>query len=225
MKLTISTKTDAIKDGGSGLNFIAIEGVFPITINFASVEETKNGAKQVNFNITYKENTQALYGPVIVNKDGNINAIGMSLLNKLGVIAGLEDGADLTIEEETHKVGKDDTARDFNVITDFSDMDVYFHVIREYTRYNNKISRNLAIRNVFRAEDTASASEIASDAEEVGKQYAITLEKYCAPAYRDGVTAEEAEQYEADQAAARKGGTAAPTSAIVNKKAKAFGSR
>lgn len=231
MKLTISTKQDAIKDGGAGLNFIAEEGVFPVTLNYVSVEDTKNGAKQANFNVQYKGNDQTIYGPIIVNKDGNMNAIGMSLINKLGVIVGLADGEDLNIEEETHKVGKDQTARDFNVITDFSDEDVYMHAVREYTRYNNEIRGNLVIRNVFRAADTASASEIASEVsgDDIGKQYAITVEKYCVPSYRDGVTPEEAADYEAAKRAEReagKGGAkASPTSTVVNKKAKAFGQR
>lgn len=226
MKLSISTKQDAIKDGG-GLNFIAEEGVFPVSINFLSVEKTRNGALQANFNITYNGNTQTIYGPTIQNTDGATNTIGMSLLNKMGVLAGFDDGFDLTIEKETHKVGKDQTPQEFDVITDFSDMDLYMHVVREYTRYNNEVRRNLSIRNVFSAENMASASEIASGvpADEVGKQYKLSLEKYCVPVYRDGVTAEEAAQFEADQAAARAGNKAAPspTSAVVNKKSRAFG--
>ena len=231
MKLTISTKQDAIKDGGAGLNFIAEEGIFPVELNYVSIEDTKNGAKQANFNVQYKGNDQTIYGPIIVNKDGNMNAIGMSLLNKLGVIVGLADGEDLNIEEESHKVGRDQTVREFNVITDFSGEEVYLHVVREYTRYSNDIRGSLVIRNAFRAADTASAAEIAGDvaAEDIGKQYAITLEKYCVPSYRDGVTPEEAADYEAAKRAereAKKGGAkASPTSAVVNKKAKAFGQR
>lgn len=229
MKLTISTSADAIKDGGGGLGFIAEEGVFPVKINFVSLEETKNGAKQANFNIDYKGNSQTIYGPIIVNRDGNMNAIGMSLLNKLGVIVGLGDGEDLDIEEETHKVGKDQTPRDFDVITNFSDEEVYLHVIREYSMYQNKVQSSLVIRNAFRAEDTASAAEIAGNVsgDDVGKQYNLTIEKYCVPAYRDGVTPEQAAEYEAQRRAERtgKGGTPSPTSTVVNKKASAFGKR
>ena len=229
MKLTISTSKDAVKDGGAGLDFIAEEGIFPLTINFVSVEDTKNGAKQANFNFNYKGKAQTVYGPTIVNRDGNVNTIGMSLLNKMGVIAGLSDGEDLDIESETHKVGKDNTPREFDVITDFTDLDCYFHIIREYSRYDNKIQSSLVIRNVFRAEDTASASEIAGgvSGDDIGKQYNLTLEKYCVPTYRDGVTPEEAAAYEAEVRASRGKGKAAtsPTSAVVNKKAKAFGQR
>jgi hypothetical protein len=230
MKLTISTTKDAIKDGGAGLNFIAEEGIFPLALNFVSVEATKNGAKQANFNVQYKGNSQTINGPIIVNRDENINAIGMSLLNKLGVIVGLSDGEDLDIEEETHNVGKDDTPRTFDVITNFSDEEVYLHVVREYSRYEGKISGNLVIRNAFRGSDTASAAEIAGDVapEEIGKQHDLTLEKYCVPSYKDGVTPEEAEAFEDKKRAERtskKGGAPSPTSAVVNKKAKAFGSR
>lgn len=228
MKLTISTAQDAIKDGGAGLNFIAEEGVFPLVLNFVSIEDTKNGAKQANFNVQYKGNSQTIYGPIIVNRDGNMNAIGMSLLNKLGVILGLEDGQDLDIQEETHNVGKDQTAREFQVITDFSDSDVYLHVIREYSMYNGNVQGNLVIRNAFRASDTASASEVASgvEGEDAGKQYQLTVEKYCVPSYRDGVTPEQAADYEEAKRANRSGnkGTS-PTSSVVKKKTAAFGKR
>lgn len=225
MKLSISTKKEDIRDGGGSLDFIAEEGVFPVTMNFASISETKNGAKAVNFNFMYKDKAQTIYGPNIINIDKQQNAIGMALINKLGVIAGLGNGDDLTIETETHAVGKDNTDTEFEVITDFSNLDVWLHVVREYSRYDGRITRRMSIRNVFR-DDKASAAEIDSNTD-TGKQFEITLEKYCKPVYRDGVTPEEAEAFEANERAARSGNktAAAPTSSVVNKKRSAFGAR
>ena len=225
MKLSISTKQEDIRDGGGSLDFIAGEGIFPVTLNFVSIAETKNKAKTVNFNFDYKGKPQTIYGPVIVNTNGQQNAIGMSIINKLGVIAGLGDGDDLTIEEETHNVGKDNTPTEFDVITDFSDADVFLHVVREYSRYNGEIRRSLSIRNVFR-DDKASASEIENKSE-IGKQFALSEANYCKPVYRDGVTPEEAEAFEAAERASRAGNAtaAAPTSAVVAKKRGAFGAR
>ncbi len=225
MKLSISTSADAIKDAG-GASFLGTEGIFDVTINFVSISETTNGAKQVDFNINYKGNDQVIYGPIIVNKDGSQNEIGMQLINKLGVIVGLGEGDELTIEEETHKVGKDQKSQDFNVITDFSGQEVQLRVQREYSKNpkNSEIRRDVKIRNVFRA-DGASAAEITNDGE-VGKQRALELEKYCAaPSYKDGITPEEAEGWEKDRQKAAKSGNEAPASKVVEKKTSMFGKK
>ena len=219
MKLKISTSKDAVKDAGTGSSFINKEGIYPVRIDFVSLNETKNGAVEANFNITYKENTQTFYGVTIQNRDGKQNEIGMQLLNKLGVLQGMDDGEDLNIEEENHKVGKDGKVQTFNVITNFSGLECYMRVQREYTKYNNDIRRNLLIRNVFRAEDKASANEIINAASgvdvEFGKQMALEEEKYTSsPMYRDGVTAEEAEAWESAQRSGSKGAAAAPASTV-----------
>jgi len=222
MKLSISTSQDALKDAG-GSSFIGTEGIYDVTLNFVSISTTKNGAKQVDFNIDYKGNSQVIYGPIIVNKDEKVNEIGMSLINKLGVIVGLGEGDELNVETETHKVGKDNKSQDFEVITDFSGQDVKLRVQREYTRYNGEIQRSLVIRNVFRA-DGASAAEITNEGE-VGKQMALELEKYCAaPSYKDGVTPEEATAFDASKASAAKTG-ASPVSTVTGKKTSMFGAK
>lgn len=219
LSLKISTNADAIKDA-SGSSFINEEGIFDVTLNFVSVSTTTNGAKQADFNITYKGNNQVIYGPTIVNTNGQPNEIGMSLLNKLGVIVGLSDGDDLDIQEETHKVGKDQKEQTFDVITDFSGAEVKLRVQREYTKYNGNIRRSLVIRNAFRA-DGASAAEIANNGE-IGNQMQIELEKYCkGPSYRDGVTPEEAEAWETAQRN-NAGKNTAPTAAITNKRTSMF---
>ena len=227
----MSTKQDDIRDGGAGLGFIAGEGIFPVELDFVSINKTENGAAKVNFNVLYKGEPQTIYGPTIMNKplagekEGQPNKIGMSLVHKLGVIVGLEDGQEFTIEEEVHAVGKDRVDTTFDVITDFSDAEVYLHVVREYSRYNGEIRSALSIRNVFRAHDCASAAEIENN-KDFGKQYEISLEKYCNPVYRDGVTAEEAEAFEEQRKASRgKSASPSPTSAVVAKRTSAFGMR
>ena len=223
MKLSISTSQDSIKDSG-GSAFIGTEGVFDVTLNFVSISTTKGGAKQVDFNVSYKGNDQVIYGPIIVNKDEKQNEIGMQLVNKLGVIVGLRDGDVVTVETESHKVGKDQKEQDFEVITDFSGQDVKLRVQREYAKYNGEIKRSLVIRNVFRA-DGASAAEIANDGE-IGKQLAIELEKYCsAPSYRDGVTPEEAAAWETAQRNSKSGSAASPVGNVTEKKTSMFGKK
>lgn len=219
MKLSISTSQDAIKDV-TGSSYIRDENVYDVKILFASVKTTTNGAKTVDFNLEYKGNPQVIYGPTIINKNGQANDIGMSLINKLGVIAGLSDGQELNIESETHKVGKDQKNQEFDVITDFSSLDVKIRVQREYSRYNGQIRRALHIRNVFR-EDGASAAEISNGAE-IGKQMQLEIEKYTAgPSFKDGVTQEEATAWEESQRAGS-GKTPAPTSGVVTKRSGMF---
>lgn len=214
MKLKINATPDAVKDGGSGSSYLFDNGIFDVTINFASIEVTKGGSNKVNFNVNYNGQDQVVYGFNITNNNGDTNTIGMGLLNKLGVIAGLGDGDDLDIEEEVHKVGKDQKEQEFAVITNFSGLPCKMRLQREYGRYNGKINRRLEIRNFFR-EDGASASEIVNGSE-VGKQYALELEKYSSTSkYNDGVTPEEAEAWEEEQRAAAKGKAtvATPTAA------------
>lgn len=225
MKLTVTVNQEAIKDFSGGSSFISTEGVFDLIINFASISTTKNGAKQIDFNIDYNGNTQTLYGPTIQNKDETPNTVGMSLVSKLAVIAGLTEGGDLTIEKESHKVGKDNKYMEFDVITDFSGLECKFRIQREYTKHDGTIYRNLRIRNVFAA-NGASAAEIV-DGSEIGKQLAIELEKYVStPSYRDDVTAEEAEAWEEAQRESRgnpsEAKKAPTTSAVVDKKSKMF---
>lgn len=232
MKLKISTSKESIRDAGNGGSFISAEGIYPVRIDFVSLQETKNGAVEANFNLTYKDNQQTIYGLTIQNKDGKPNEIGMQLLNKLGVIVGMEDGDELDIEEETHKVGKDGKAQDFNVVTNFSDVECYVRIQREYTSYNDEIRRNLLIRNVFRAEDQASANEIVNQRNgndiEVGKQYKLEEEKYTtSPVYRDGVTAEAAEAWEQSQRGKKSGAssTASAVGAVTAKRSSMFGNK
>lgn len=221
LNLSISTNQEAIKDVTGGGSFVNGEGVFDVLLNFVSVDETKNKAVQVNFNIDYKGNQQTIYGPIVKNTNGEENAIGMSLLNKLGVIAGMGDGDNLIIEEETHKVGKDQKPMTFQVITNFSDLACKLRTQREYSTYNGEIRRSLRIRNVF-SEDGASASEITQDADQ-GKQLAIELEKYSStPSYLDGVTPEQAEAYEQAQRNNSKGNVQ-PKSATTEKRSGMFG--
>lgn len=213
MKFKISTSQDAVKDSG-GANFIGQSGIYDVTLNFVSLSETKNGAQQVNFNLEYNGNTQTIYGFIVANTDGEPNEIGMRLINKLGVIAGMEEGDELDVEEETHKVGKDNKEQDFDVITNFSDLGCKIRVQVEYSKYNGEIRRSLVIRNFFRT-DGASAQEIVNDSDEIGKQYKMEEEKYSStPSYQDGVTPEEAQAFDAEQ---RNGGKDKATKAKTTK--------
>lgn len=218
MRTKISASKETISES-SGSSFLNKSGIYDITIDFASVAVTKNGAEQVNFNIDYNGNKQTLWGPIVTTVDGKDVDIGNNLISKLGIVAGLDDSDELAIEAETHTVaakGGKTQELEFDVITTFSDLPCKIHVQTEVSRYNGAISDRLVVKAFFR-EDGASAEEIVNDTE-IGKRLTLVEEKYANNiTFRDGVTPEEYEQFLADRKANASGsatsGKVAPTAA------------
>lgn len=206
MKLfSVSTAADALQSSGS--SYISKSGIYEVTIKFASVEVSKNGAQSVNFNIEYNGNDQTIYGPYITNIKGEPLKIGMQLINSLGIIANLGEGEDLTIEQETFTVGKDKTAKEFNIIPQFTDLPIKIRLQEEYSiNANTKdIRKSMVPKAFYRAIDNASATEIVNNSEagvqlEKDKAYAENI------TYLDDLTADSVEAWKAAKAS----GTAAP---------------
>ena len=220
MKFKINTDPKAVAESSGGA-FMSSSGVYDATINFASIAVSKNGAESVNFNFDYNGNPVTIYGPYVTSTAGDPLEIGMNLINKLGVIAGLGDGDELDVEEETHKVGKDQKPMDFSVITNFSDLPVKVRVQEEYNinPNNDEIRKSMVIKSFFR-EDGASAEEIINETE-VGKRLALEEEKYASNiTFRDGLTPEDVDQWKKDRAANAKAGGGAAKSTPKTKAAK-----
>ncbi len=97
MKLSVSKKAEDIKDSGGGA-FINRSGIYDVILNYVQLAETKNKAYQLNFNVTHQGMDQTIYGPILVGKDGKINEITNNLLNRLCIIAGMEDGQEIETE-------------------------------------------------------------------------------------------------------------------------------
>lgn len=158
MQIKVSRNPVDVKDASGG-SFIGSSGVYPVTLDFVSLEQTKQGAITFNLNVDYNGSKQTIYGNTIFNKDESVNKIGMELLNKLLVIAGLPDDYEISTETENHKVGKDQVSKEFNVIPELSGVKIQVQVKEVVSRYNGDITRNLEIYNFFN-EDGASASEL-----------------------------------------------------------------
>ena len=90
MAKLLSVSNEALASG-SGSSYISKTGIYDVTIKFASVEQSKSGATQINFNIEHDGNTQAIYGPYISSKDGTPIKMGIKFLTELGILAGLEE--------------------------------------------------------------------------------------------------------------------------------------
>lgn len=190
MKLKVSTTPDALRDS-TGSSYISKSGIYDVTIKFASVDVSTNGAESVNFNIDYSGNDQTIYGPYVQNTNGDINEIGAKLINSLAVIVGMQEGQDYNLETEDHQVGKDKKLQTFNVITDFSDQPVKVQLQEEYSINNktNEIRKSMVIKGFFRA-DGASAAE-AKSGTDIGKQLEKVTEKYASNVtYKDNLTPE-----------------------------------
>lgn len=221
---SISTdKEDIQTSGGGGSSFISDSGIYPVTIKFASVEQSKNGAIQVNFNIDYNGNSQTIWGPYITSNDGKPNKIGRTQINNLGIIAGMTADDDIEVVEETFNVGKDNKPTEFNVIEQFTDLPVFIRVQKEYSSYNGKISRKLNPMAFYRASDTASAPEIVNGTE-VGKHYETDLAKYSTQIKYTDCTQEEAEAWEAEERAKREAAKGDSKAAAPKTAAKPAGS-
>lgn len=204
----IKTDKQSISES-SGSSFIGSSGVYDVLINFAAVNVSKGGAESISFNVDYSGNGQTFYGPYYKSKAGDYLDIGTKLYTTLGVISGLEDGDEFSIEAETHEVGKDNKEVEFDVVQELSDINIKMQVQAEYTLYEGNIQERMVIRSFFR-EDGASAEEIVNDGE-VGKRLAMVEEKYASNiSYRDGLTPETVEEW-IKNGRGKGGGSATPT--------------
>jgi hypothetical protein len=194
MKLTVSKSQEAIKDSGNGGGLINRSGIYDVTINYVQVAETKNGAYQLNFNVNSGGMDQTIYGPYITSKDGKVNEITQNLLNRLCIIAGMDDGQEIETEEAEFPVGKDQKMMEMQIIPQLSDLPVKMRIQMEYSLWDNNIQERKAIKAFYR-EDGATAAE-AESGENIGKRLALDEEKYATNVtYKDGLTEADVQEW------------------------------
>lgn len=193
MKLFVSKNQDAIKDSGDSA-YINSSGIYDIIINYVQVAETKNGAYQLNFNINHKNTDQMLYGPMLTTVDGNVNEITQNLLNRLCIIAGMDDGQEIETETAEFPVGKEQKLTEMEVIPELSGLPCKVRVQMEYSLYQNKVQERKAIKAFYR-EDGATAAE-AESGENIGKRLSLDQEKYADNVtYKDGLTEQDIKEW------------------------------
>lgn len=181
---TTSTKQDMIQEQTG--DYINKSGMYPVTIKFASVNTSPNGSMAIDFNVDYKGSTTTIYGLRLTNNDGSDN-FQKALFNKLLIILGIESLDEPTIE--SHVVGKDNTPKDFSVLTELSDKEVVMRIQYEYSVYNGTIQERRTIKNFYRVDDYATASEIVNGTA-IGTQYNKDLAYAESITYKDGLTKE-----------------------------------
>jgi hypothetical protein len=128
------------------------------------------------------------------------------------------EGDDFELEDEQHPVGKDQTMKDFKVITNFTDLPIKVRIQMEYgiNPKNGEISERKVIKSFFR-EDGASAEEIINDTE-IGGRLKFETEKLSDNiTYKDNLTPDDVASWKE----AKKSGGAAPKPAAKAKVAPA----
>lgn len=210
MKLTVSKKAEAIKDSGNGGGFINRSGIYDVILNYVQVAETKNGAYQLNFNVNSGGMDQTIYGPILLGKDGKVNEITQNLLNRLCIIAGMDDGQEIETEEAEYPVGKDQKMMEMQVIPELAELPVKMRIQMEYSLWNDAIQERKGIKAFYR-EDGATAAE-AESGENIGKRLSLDEEKYASNVtYKDGLTEEDVKAWiQARIDGASSGGSSAP---------------
>lgn len=197
MQFKVSKNKEALKERSGGSSFIGKSGIYPIKIDFVSLEQSDKGAVSFNINCEYNGSKQTIYGNTIANTDGAVNEIGWNLLNKLLVIAGCRDGYELVTETETHVVGKDNTEKEFNVIPDLSGLECQIQIKEVFSRYKGEITQSREIYNFF-TNDGATADELNAFEDDKtvkkGEQLAKILAKEATtkPIYRENKSTKEA---------------------------------
>jgi len=195
MKLVVSKTAEAIKDSGTGGGgLINRSGIYDVKINYVQVSESKNGAYQLNFNVNHNGMDQTIWGPYLTSKEGKVNEITQNLLNRLCIIAGMDDGQEIETEEAEFPVGREQKMMAMQVIPELSDLSVKMRIQMEYGLWDNNIQERKNIKAFYR-EDGATAAE-AESGENIGRRLAIDEEKYATNVtYNDGLTEADVQEW------------------------------
>lgn len=187
--MTLFHKTDISKEALKETNFeyITTSGIYDVTIDTMSVVVNDHGARSLNLNVDYKGSKTTIYGLRLDNNDGSEN-FGQAIFNKLCIIAGIK--AVEAPVEQTHVLGKDRTPTQLQVLEQFSDFPVKIRLGYSYHLYQNKIQERRDIKAFYRAEDGATANEIASELS-VGVQLEKDMKYAEDITYKNGLTAED----------------------------------
>lgn len=187
MKLEVKYSQDQITEQEPAA-YINQTGIYDVTINFASIESANKGdskAEQIVFNLDYENKAQTFYGLWVQKRDGTESESGCKVINRLAIIAGIEEGQTLSVEKQTHPLGKDKVPTELNILTDFSGLKCKVRVQKVYSKYKEKINTKYLIKT-FYTDEGASAEELVNKLPR-----GVQLEKDLAYATADKVTYED----------------------------------
>ena len=197
---TVKANAESVRDGGDGnSSYINKSGMYEVMLKQVIVDQSKGGSQVLHLWIEYKGKEQPIYNAIrLTNKDGSPN-FGQDLFNKLCVVMGAADGGEISDPITMQlPMGKGGEMKTVEVLPDFEDQPVHMHVRMEYSLYNDSIQEAKTIKNFFRYEDKASASEIVNNAETKGKQYDKEAESV-QDSYKNGLTKEDVDAWLAER--------------------------
>ena len=216
MKLSVSKKAEDMKDSSGGA-FINRSGIYDIVLNYVQLAETKNGACQINFNINHQGMDQTIYGPILLSKEKKLNEITNDLLNRLCIIAGMEDGQEIETETVEKLVGKAQKPMEMEIIPELVDIALKMRVQMEYSVWNDAVQERKAVKAFYR-EDGATAAE-AESGTDIGSRLAKDAEKYASNVtYKDGLTADDVQEWIKSRSGGGKGAAPAPAAKTTAKR-------
>lgn len=189
---TVKTDEESVRDYSGSTKYINKSGMYELIIKNAIVDVSSGGSQVVNLWVENEGQAQMIYNAIrMTNKDGSPN-LGQALFNKLAVVCGATEGNEINEPVPMMlPIGKSGESKECMVLEDFNDLPIVAHIRMEYSLYNGKIMENKVIRNFFRFEDKATASEIVNNAENKGAQYEKECEDADKTTYKDGLTEED----------------------------------
>lgn len=203
----VNTTEDNIRDySGDGGNYINKSGIYEVVLKSVIVDQTAKGSQFLNLWLEYNGQEQPIFQAMrLTNNDGSPN-LGMKLFTKLCVIAGATDGSEIGDPvSRMVPIGKGGEEKECMVLTEFDDIPVHMRIQMEYSMYDGKIQQQKIVRNFFRYEDKATASEIINNSEEKGKQYNEEAEFAEKVSYKDGLTEEDIAAWQKENRSGKKG--------------------
>lgn len=192
----VTTNEESVRDyTGNGSKWLNKSGVYEIIVKAVIADTTAKGSEYLNLWVEYEGQTQPLFQAMrLTNNDGSRN-LGADLFNKFCIIAGATEGTE--IGEPVSRMipmGKGGEEVECMVLEQFDDTPIIIRLQMEYSMYEGKIQQSKVIRNFFRFEDHATASEIVNSAD-AGKQFEAEQAYADKVSYKDGLTEEDVAEW------------------------------
>ena len=202
----VTTNEESVKDyTGDGGKWLNKSGIYEVIIKAVIADTTAKGSEYLNLWVEYEGQLQPLFQAMrLTNNDGSRN-LGADLFNKFCIVAGAT--GDTEVADPVSRMipmGKGGEEVECMVLEDFDNVPVTIRLQMEYSMYEGKVQETKSIRNFFRYEDKATASEIVNNSEEKGKQFAAEQEAADKVTYRDGLTEEDVAEWKKAQKSGKK---------------------
>lgn len=204
--MNFSLDTEKIKDfvksqtnsknnsGSSNASFISESGVYPIKIHYVGINQYSKGSKSfyIAYSLNDDSNESLIYGGVFEKDDGSVCSFGFNQIQIMQFVFGLKD---LSVAKKRVKLYNGEE-KDIDVFKELQNKKCLVQVTLEYSKYNNKISRRILFRDMFREDDKANGVEIANKKNYGNKWKWIqdNKDKISQPSYRD-VTPDEVKKW------------------------------